>query len=180
MAFLSKLVVLLLLSQPFATAIPLDERSQSVCQSGIYGELVPALQPFPPAQTYCAKAFPPQCASAGKVSKRTQPPTKPAATSTTAKASTTSAVSSSTPKASTTKTAHPKVIAWAKLLAQGKSVVSTICSCIQVHQVRIDLRLQGVTDNNFVALHHLDNYSLDNFINSTYGEKQFSLMFVLL
>lgn len=121
---------LLLLQTSLIVAIPLEGRNNGdVCQRGLYGELVPVLKQFSPAQVYCAQAYPAKCGSQGKLKKRTSPKvsTTTAAPSTTTKMTTSSKT--------TTKAANPKESALSKLLKQGKEVVSTLCSCIRDSKV---------------------------------------------
>ena len=126
---------LLLLHSLLIVASPVEERTD-VCQSGLYGELVPILKPFIPAQAYCAQAYPAKCSAQTKLKARGV-----SVVFTTSKTSTTLVAPNATPKSSTslskttTKAVNPKESALVKLLQQGRGVISTLCSCIQDKKV---------------------------------------------
>ena len=129
MGHLKVVVALLAILQqaPYIVATPIEERGASVCGSGIYGELVPILSPYPIAQAFCSAVFPVACTSAAK-RKRSAPST----TAATTKGSTTT-----TKKAvsTTTSSVDSKASALSKCQRQPANVISTICSCIETPEV---------------------------------------------
>lgn len=100
---------------------PLAPRA-GVCDSGIYGELVPILSPYAIAQAFCTAYYPMKCPSAAAMIKR-------AATASSATTTKTTSVTSS--KSKTTTSTDAKASAWSKCQGQGASVISTMCSCIE-------------------------------------------------
>lgn len=105
-----------------AVAAPfLEERASSVCGSGIYGELVPFLVPYAPAQAFCSAVFPVKCTT--KAVKR--------APATTTKSSTTKTTTTKTTVTKSTTSLNPTSSAWSKCQAQPLDVISTLCSCIE-------------------------------------------------
>lgn len=138
MVYLQPVLALLVFAQhlAFTRAVPLEERAGDVCGSGIYGELVPYLKPYPVAQAFCSAVYPVKCSSVNKAKRQLSTTSKisttPTAPSTIPKISTTSSKSSSK---TTTSSIDPKASAWSKCQKQGGNVVSTICSCIQSQKV---------------------------------------------
>ena len=137
-----------------ATGSPheLEERAGDICQAGIYSEIVSVLKSHSPAKVFCSKAYPPACTlSANKLKVRiatttTQPTTK---------------VGSATLNAAltTTKIAgqDSKSVALSKLVQRGKGIISTVCSCIQSHNVRIIRNQNHIWQ--YSAVHDLNNYN---------------------
>lgn len=128
-------LVFLTLSQ-YLTAVaasPVEKRAQNVCQAGVYGQVIPIFQHYTSAQVYCAEAYPIKC-SDGKAKQKRIVRVTPSVilvggpTSTTTKSS---IQSSSTSKASS----DSKDVVWSKMVKDGGSVVSTVCSCIQTATV---------------------------------------------
>lgn len=99
------------------SAVPfLEGRTGGICNSGIYGSLVPLLTGYSPAQAYCTQHYPVKCTIAqAKVKRTTATTTSKTTTTTTSK--TTSVDSQSS--------------ACSKLQQQVSSIASTLCSCIE-------------------------------------------------
>lgn len=111
-----------------ATAQPdIGVRGDNICWSGIYGELTPILRGHQLAQAFCNAKFPPRCTSAkshkrcADIKRREAMPNQPS-------------------KSSTTKPSDKTASAWSKCQQQPYQVISTLCSCIQTHEVRQDSR----------------------------------------
>lgn len=123
-------------------AIPLEEWAQDVCGASVYGELVSILQKYDPAQAFCATVFPLQCTTSALKKRSASTTAKPSVIT---KLNTKIIDASSVEKAwATTKapsntevSGDSKVSAWLRLLSQGQDVISTVCSCIQDHRVRL-------------------------------------------
>jgi hypothetical protein len=115
----SILLIFALVSLTFSS--PLDQRDSSVCSSGLYVSLIPYVQNYPPAQSYCTQYFPVSC---------TLVPNHKRVVATTV---TTSKSTPKTPLVTTTTTSsiNPTSSAWSRCLFQAVSFVSTICSCIE-------------------------------------------------
>ncbi|CAG8961934.1 hypothetical protein HYFRA_00014092 [Hymenoscyphus fraxineus] len=122
-----------------AFAVPLDERADNVCSTGIYKDLSP-LKNYPVAVAYCQAKFPPACVSIKAKETRNKVPRQGSypkrAEKSTSKTSTskTSTSKTSTSKTSTTTSAKDATSSlWAKATVQPYATISTLCSCIQTH-----------------------------------------------
>lgn len=114
-------------------ASPVEERAQNVCQAGVYGQVIPIFQHYTPAQVYCAKAYPIKC-SDGKAKQKRIVRVTPSAIL--VEGPTSIITRSSTQSSSTSKAAsNSKDIVWSKMVKDGGSVISTVCSCIQTAAV---------------------------------------------
>ena len=128
----TKIVALLAIASATAIPLGLEERAdtQDVCRSGFYGQAVPILLQYPPAQIFCARTNPPQCTFASKKAKRqVNDSVRRTMTTSTVKAGVNS-------QASTTKISdNARESMLSSVVQQGRDILSTVCSCIQSHKV---------------------------------------------
>ena len=128
MAYLTMFIAFLAIFQQtvLTTAFPLDARNDrsDVCRTGIYGQLVPLMQPYQPVQAFCSRELPPQCTvSHDGRDKRSYSET------------TMSTGSSVASKATVTRSGNARESAFSMIVKEGGDLIRTICSCIQSHTV---------------------------------------------
>ncbi|KAJ9613911.1 hypothetical protein H2200_002047 [Cladophialophora chaetospira] len=181
-------LVLLPHSTP-ASAVPLEERAGGVCNGGIYGELVPYLINFAPAQAFCTAYFPVKCVTVltkraattttTTTTKATNPTTKPSATTTKAPSTTTTKPPSTTttkpssttttkpssttttkPSSTTTSSVNPTSSAWSKCQQQPANVISTLCSCIET-PTQYNYHHDNHYDDDQTTKHNNDDHNAD-------------------
>lgn len=119
---------LLVLSLSSVVLASLEARgtNDNACNRGIYAEVANALKSHPPAQSFCAAAYPIKCTVKQK---RSPPGSTTTSSSVIPKAqatATTTQAAAGSPRPGDTKAA-----AWSQVLKQGRDFVSTLCSCLQ-------------------------------------------------
>lgn len=118
-------------------AMPLEERGDSVCGSGIYGELAPILEQYAIAEVFCSTVYPVSCTTptSAKHKRGTPMTTATSKITTTSKVTTTMSASKAATSLHTMSTADAKASAWSKCQRQPGNVISTMCSCIETPAV---------------------------------------------
>lgn len=131
-------------SLTFASPFPIEARAGSGCSSGLIGDLAALLSAYAPAQSYCTANYalkPTACnAKVKRASATTTTTTKTTSVTTTtttkpSSATTTTTTKSSSTASKTTTTADAVASAWSVLQQQVKTIVASVCTCIEASPV---------------------------------------------